>query len=44
MSAIREIKYLKHISHPNIIDLIDVVANPGNTQDLFLNIIVRRRS
>jgi hypothetical protein len=44
MSAIREIKYLKHISHPNIIDLIDVVANPGITQDLVFKVIVRRRS
>ena len=31
MSAIREIKYLKELKHPNIIDLMDVVSIPGET-------------
>jgi cyclin-dependent kinase 7 len=30
MSAIREIKYLKYIHHPNVIDLIDVVSYRDN--------------
>lgn len=39
ISAIREIKYLKELHHPNVIDLIDVVSMKGGGLNLILEFL-----